>query len=119
MYFEYTDSRPQLVVEPMNLSVVIINGNETGTLQCNAFAGLTYTWDRENSTVPNKAIRREEGTILEFPNIRREDAGSYRCVVRNDIGESTSQYVQITVTGKTMKRSTEPTISTAMNISVK
>ena len=94
------EKRPQLVIEPMNVNVHIINGNETAMLQCNAFGAITFTWERTNGrTIPDYAILREGDTILEIPNIRREDGGNYRCVAGNSIGTSSSQYARVIVTG--------------------
>ena len=90
-----------MVVEPVNLSTHVTDGNETAVLQCNAFGALTYTWERKDGTIPDKAILREGNTTLELPNIRRESAGDYRCVAENSAGGSFSQYARITVTGET------------------
>lgn len=101
MYFIHvTDNEPQLVVEPENLNIHITEGNETAVLHCNAFGADTYTWERRDDIIPDKAVLREAGTILEIPNIRRGEAGSYRCIVENSAGRSTSQYSDIIVTGE-------------------
>lgn len=94
-----TDDKPQLVVEPVNLSVHVTSGNETAILKCNAFGAHTYTWERKDGAILEKAMLKEGDTILVIPDIRREDAGDYRCVVENNAGASTSQYARITVTG--------------------
>jgi len=102
----HIDNKPQLIVQPKSVNVNIIYGNETVILQCNAFAALTYSWERNSGTIPNKAILQTEGdTILEIPNIRREDAGDYRCVAENNISTSESEYASVTVTGQIVNSS--------------
>ena len=95
-----TENRPQLVVEPTDLNIHIINGSELAVLQCIALGASTYTWEWLGGTITTKAVLKEGDTILEIPNIRREEAGDYRCVARNSAGTSTSEYARITVTGK-------------------
>ena len=90
-----------MVVEPVKSNIQVTIGNETAVLQCKAFGALTYTWEKKDGTIPDKAMLREEGTILELPNIRRENVGDYRCVVDNNAGSSVSQYARVTVTGET------------------
>ena len=90
----------------MDMNVHIINGSEMITLQCNAFGASTYTWEWQDGKIPNKAVPKEGGTILEIPNIRREEAGDYRCVARNSVGTSISRYARITVTGEFCKAHT-------------
>jgi len=69
------------------------------TLECIAFAAL-ITWERKDGEISSKAILGEENTILEIPNIRREDAGDYRCVAENSAGRSMSKYAKVSVTGE-------------------
>ena len=69
------------------------------TLECVAF-DADITWERRDSAVPDKAIQREGGAILEIPNVRREDNGDYRCVAENRDGRTMSRYAAVSITGK-------------------
>ena len=92
------DQRPQLVAEPKRQNIRIRNGDEKATLECIAF-GADITWERRNDVVPDKAMLREGGAILEIPNVRREDNGDYRCVAENRDGTTMSKYASVSVTG--------------------
>lgn len=93
------DRRPELIVEPKRQNVKIRDGDEKVTLECIAF-DATITWERRSGEIPDKAILREGDSILELPNIRREDAGDYRCSAENRGGRSMSKYAKVTVTGE-------------------
>ena len=93
------DRRPELVVEPERQNIKIRNGYEKVTLECVAF-GADIIWERRNGVVPDKAIQREGGAILEIPNARREDNGDYRCIAENRDGRTMSRYAAVSITGK-------------------
>ena len=69
------------------------------TLECIAF-DADITWERRNGEIPNKAILREGNTIMEIPNVRREDADNYRCTAENRVGITMSKYAKVSVTGE-------------------
>ena len=69
------------------------------TLECVAF-DADITWERRRGEIPSKAIMREGNTILEIPNVRREDEGDYRCTAENESGRMRSKHVKVSVTGK-------------------
>ena len=69
------------------------------TLECVAF-DADITWERRNGEIPSKAILREGNTILEIPNVRREDEGDYRCTAENSLGTTRSEYAEVSITGK-------------------
>ena len=100
MFCACTDDEPRFVVKPMDVDIHIVYGNETAILRCNALGASTYTWQWRDGDIPDKAIRQEGGAILEIPNIRRDEAGNYRCVARNNAGTSINRAAIITVTGK-------------------
>ena len=83
----------------MNFSIHVTNGNEMARLKCNAFGALTYTWERKDGAIPEKAVLKGGDTILEIPEIRREDSGDYRCIAVNNVDATNSRYARITVTG--------------------
>ena len=69
------------------------------TLECVAF-DANITWERRNDAIPSKAILREGNTILEIPNVRREDEGDYRCTAENNVGTTRSKHAKVSITGK-------------------
>ena len=69
------------------------------TLECVAF-DANITWERRNGAIPSKAILREGNTILEIPNVRREDEGDYRCTAENNLGTTRSKLAKVSITGK-------------------
>ena len=87
----------------MDLNIHVTSGNEMAILQCNAFGASTYTWEWQDGKIPDKAVPKDGGTVLEIPNIRREEAGDYRCFARNSAGTSISRHARITVTGEFCK----------------
>lgn len=97
--YSILDRRPELVVEPKRQNIRIRNGREKVTLECVAF-GANITWERRDGIIPDRAILREGGAILEIPNVRREDNGDYRCVAENRDGRTRSQYAAVSITGK-------------------
>ena len=88
-----------MVAEPNRQNIKIRNGDEKATLECIAF-GADITWERRNDEVPDKAMLKEGGAILEIPNVRREDNGDYRCVAENRDGRTRSRYAAVSVTGE-------------------
>ncbi|EAA44666.5 AGAP003656-PA [Anopheles gambiae str. PEST] len=46
----------------------------------------TITWERVDQPLPYHAVT--ERGLLRFSALRQQDAGTYRCVARNDVGES-------------------------------
>ena len=50
-----------------------------------------------------KLIRRTSTGVLSFPSIKTEDAGTYRCVPTNEVGEGPEAIVTFTVTVKGKK----------------
>ena len=68
-------------------------------MECVAF-DADITWERRNGEIPSKAIMREGNTILEIPNVRREDEGDYRCIAENNLGTTMSRYAEVSITGK-------------------
>ena len=50
-----------------------------------------------------KLIRRTSKGVLSFPSIKTEDAGTYRCVPTNEVGEGPEAIVTFTVTVKGKK----------------
>jgi len=95
------DERPEMVVQPENTDINVLNGNENVTLQCAALAAENYSWERRDGALPNNTIMMNQGQLstLVIAHIRREDAGEYRCVA-DGRGSRNSQYARVTVTGR-------------------
>ncbi|MBO1316847.1 immunoglobulin domain-containing protein [Acanthopleuribacter pedis] len=54
--------------------------------------GVTYQWQKDTVDIPGQT-----GTTLQLTNITAGDAGSYRCVVTNGCGSTTSNAASLTV----------------------
>jgi len=63
-----------------------------------AGSNITYSWEKENSSLPNKAI--QNINFLTLPELRQSDNGNYRCRVSNTIGTVFSNYAYVNVSGK-------------------
>ena len=78
----------QLLVNDLNLSMDCIpDGN-----------GFSYVWEKRNDDFSSRV----EGihlSQLNIYNVTPEDAGDYRCVMRNSTGVIRSNYTTITVEG--------------------
>ncbi|KAG8431338.1 hypothetical protein GDO86_019022 [Hymenochirus boettgeri] len=57
---------------------------------------LNFHWSKVNGSLPNQATVRE--SVLHINLAREEDSGTYRCVVRNKVGESEA-FAQVSVVG--------------------
>ena len=100
--FYALDDRPEFVVEPEDTDINIRTGGESVTLECGSFAADTITWERRDGTVPHQSMilsQENYRSMLVIPNIRREDAGEYRCVA-DGRGSRNSRYAHIRVTGR-------------------
>lgn len=87
------------MVHPRPISVHIIRGNESVEIMCLAIGdNVTYTWERQNSSVPNKAVG-QDTHVLTLPELRVSDSGNYRCRVSNEHGATFSNYAYVNVTG--------------------
>ena len=72
--------------------------NHNISLYCETDRRLIISWEKENGTVRHTASG--AGTNLTLTNLRPEDAGNYRCVVRGLFhGNCYSNYAAITING--------------------
>ena len=72
------------------------------SLTCKADGASSYTWEREDDTIPSNAIGVNTNTLTLF-NLRLRDAGRYRCIATNDSGSTESDYATLTVKGRTVQ----------------
>ena len=90
-----------ILVHPDSVHIRITRSNQNTTLMCLAIgeSKVTYRWERENSSLPNKTVGQNthELTLLD---LRPSDSGNYRCRVSNIHGTVFSNYAHVNVTGK-------------------
>jgi len=97
-----TDQHPLILLHPEPRDVLVRYGNESVELLCLAivFGGnVTYSWERENSTIPSKVVGQDNNTLT-IPNIRQIDTGNYRCLATNHFGIAVSKFAFVNVSGK-------------------
>ena len=103
-YLNLDFDSPQILVHPKPTEVLVAQGNESIQLMCLAIGNnVTYTWEKANSILPNKAIG-QDSNILTLPELRMSDTGNYRCRVSNAQGTVFSQYAYLSVTGNKRKQ---------------
>ena len=91
-----------ILLHPKPSDVLVRYGNESVELKCLAIAfgeNITYSWERENATIPSKAVG-QDSHILTIPHIRKVDTGNYRCLATNHIGIAVSNFAYVNVSGK-------------------
>ncbi|KAG7514858.1 B-cell receptor CD22-like [Solea senegalensis] len=85
LHVQYAPKSPSVSVSP---SGQIVEGRSV-TLTCSSDANpaATYTWYKEN-THAHAQLLREGLREFVFTSIQSSDSGLYRCVARNELGES-------------------------------
>ena len=74
------------MVHPQPMHIRVTHGNESTALTCLAIGNdINYIWQRQNSSLPNKAVDRDTN-VLTLPDLRSTDSGYYRCKVSNTHG---------------------------------
>ena len=94
--FPYIENPPSTHDQPIKLRA----NNQNVSLLCKADKQLFITWEKENDSIGfNRTVRKNSGIFTLF-NLQPEDAGNYRCVVKDSFGRNcSSDYATITIKG--------------------
>ena len=80
-----------------------LESNFTNTsLTCKADGASSYTWERQDGSIPSSAIGVNTNTLT-LINLQLRDAGRYRCIATNDSGSTESDYAIVTVKGRAVQ----------------
>ncbi|CAJ0928379.1 unnamed protein product [Ranitomeya imitator] len=71
--------------------------NESFALTCNTVHATTIRWTRNGASVPSGAKLSGDNKTLTFSNVKRGDAGEYRCEARNLVSTNMSDPYTLTV----------------------
>ena len=79
--------------------VVEVNNDSTSVqFTCMAYGASSYSWERENGSIPFSAEGANSSRLL-LHNILPTDNGRYRCVAENEYSKSYSNHSTLTVQG--------------------
>ena len=93
---------PLMLLHPTPSDVLVRYGNESVELRCLAITfaeNVTYSWEKENSTIPSKVVG-QDSHILTIPQVRLADTGNYRCLATDQNGVAKSHFAYVNVSGK-------------------
>ncbi|KAL9970485.1 hypothetical protein ACROYT_G022868 [Oculina patagonica] len=78
-------SSPKVTITPSQLTV---NESNTAVLFCSATGNPApqVSWSRVNGSLPSNRIKLMSDGLLQIVNVRLEDAGKYKCVAQNILG---------------------------------
>lgn len=76
---------PKITTQPQAKLVSGVGKTEHFTVVATGGGTLTYQWQKNN-----KDILGETSATINFPSLAVTDAGTYRCIVRNEVGVATS-----------------------------
>ncbi|XP_069597290.1 carcinoembryonic antigen-related cell adhesion molecule 6-like [Ranitomeya imitator] len=91
-----------IVYESVTKPIIIafttqLKENEVFTLLCTTEHAMTIRWTRNGAGIPSGSILFRDNRTLTFPNVKRGDAGEYRCEAQNLVSASTSDPYPVTV----------------------
>jgi len=89
----------QPTISPIRQVIHLTTSNLIISLRCEANAELSYTWERQDGSIPSSVTGLNTNTLT-FVNLQVEDAGQYRCVITGACGTSFSEYATIEIFGK-------------------
>ena len=75
--------------------------NHSLTMKCvSSMNNFNYKWIKRNDVLPSRAqgVNTQQLTIV---NLKPEDSGDYQCVMSNSTGTISSDFLTITIRGKT------------------
>ena len=89
---------PQIYIHPTSIVVEVNNDSASIQFSCMAYGASSYSWERENGSIPLSAEGANSSRLL-LHNILPTDNGCYRCVAENKYSKSYSNYSTLTVKG--------------------
>jgi len=90
---------PLIRVHPVNKTIKINNDSTDIVLTCMADEVLSYYWLKENSNIPNSAVGTMTSSLI-LVNVTPSDSGRYQCVAKNNHGNTSSNYANLTIEGR-------------------
>ena len=80
-------SAPKVSISPT--SQLTINESNTAALLCSATGNPApqLSWVRVNASLPSNRIKVTSDGLMQIDDVRLEDAGKYKCMARNILGE--------------------------------
>ena len=82
----------------MDITINLVNDTTSVSLTCEADRASSYNWERQNDVIPSDStgVNTNNLTLI---NLQPEDAGNYRCVATNVIGNKESDYAHLVING--------------------
>ena len=79
-------SAPKVTIIPSQLTV---NESSTAALFCSASGSPApkVSWSRVNGSLPSSRTKVTSDGLMQIKNVRQKDAGKYKCLARNILGE--------------------------------
>ena len=93
-------SVPKVTISPF--SQLPVNESNTAALFCSATGNPSpkVSWVRVDGSLPNNRIKVTSDGLLQIDDVRLEDAGKYKCMARNSLGEDENAASFVTVQSK-------------------
>ena len=90
--------KPVVIMQPSNLINITVN-NFVLSMTCTSYTnGFEYKWEKKNEiNIPRAQNINARQLIIR--NLKPEDSGEYRCVIRNSTGVIMSEFSYLTVEG--------------------
>ena len=80
-------SVPKVTISPA--SQLTVNETNTAALFCSATGNPApqLSWVRVDGSLPSNRLKATSGGLIQIDDVRLEDAGKYKCMARNILGE--------------------------------
>ena len=91
-------TKPTVMVLPGQLIKLGVN-NFVLKMKCLPYnSNFSYKWERKNNQLPSNALY-VNSEQLQITNLKPDDSGEYRCIMKNSTGQIASNYSSVTVRG--------------------
>ena len=87
-----------MYVHPVDETISINNDSLSIDFTCMAYGAKSYSWEREKGDIPSNAVGNDSNNLI-LHRILPPISGLYRCLAKNDHGETPSRYANLTVKG--------------------